>query len=162
MLTSDFNEKIKDFISSDRAFTFMNGIKRTLVYWIRFLFESCPLSSQLISKISTLIKQDLPDEYFQELPYNGRCRLLNSKPVLFARHFQDRFQVFFKEIIVDGTLGKIICHAIWLEFQVRGLPHILCFLSVLNAPTLPADSKEEYISFVDNVLHAYLSEKLYN
>ena len=75
MLTSDFNEKIKDFISSDRAFTFMNGIKRTLVYWIRFLFESCPLSSQLISKISTLIKQDLPDEYFQELPYNGRCRL---------------------------------------------------------------------------------------
>ena len=28
LLTSNFNEKIKNFISSDRAFTFMNGVKR--------------------------------------------------------------------------------------------------------------------------------------
>lgn len=32
MVTSDFNETIKDFISSDRAFIFMNGIEGTLSY----------------------------------------------------------------------------------------------------------------------------------
>ena len=38
MLTSDFNEKIKDFISSVKSLTFMNSMKGTLAYWKKFLF----------------------------------------------------------------------------------------------------------------------------
>ena len=43
-------------------------------------------------------------------------------------------EVFFKEIIVNGPLGKVKYYAIRVEFQVRGSPHIHSFLCVLNAP----------------------------
>ena len=33
LLSSNFNEKIKEFIASDQAFTFMNNIKGTPAYW---------------------------------------------------------------------------------------------------------------------------------
>ena len=39
MLSSNFNEKVKEFIASDQAFTFMNSIKGTLAYWKKFLFD---------------------------------------------------------------------------------------------------------------------------
>ena len=42
MLTSDFNEKIEDFISSDRALTFINSIKGTPAYWKMFYLMSWP------------------------------------------------------------------------------------------------------------------------
>ena len=48
--------------------------------------------------------------------------------------FQYRVEVFFKEIVVDGPLGKTKYYAIGVEFQVRGSPHAHCFLWVANAP----------------------------
>lgn len=42
-----------------------------------------------------------------------------------------------------------------MEFQVRGPPHVHCFLWVTNAPIFTSDSKEEYVSFVDRIVHAY-------
>ena len=41
-----------------------------------------------------------------------------------ARHFQYRVEVLFKEIGVNGPLGKVTYYAIRVEFQVRGSPHI--------------------------------------
>ena len=35
------------------------------------------------------------------MSYEGRCNLLNSNPVLVARHFQYKVDVFFKEIVLD-------------------------------------------------------------
>ena len=58
------------------------------------------------------------------MTYFERCNYLNSNPVLLARHFKYRVEVFFKEIIVNGTLGKVKYYAIRVEFQVRGSPHI--------------------------------------
>ena len=69
--------------------------------------------------------------------------------VLLARHFQYRVEVFFKEIIVNGPLGKVKYYAIRVEFQVRGSPRIHSFLWVLNAPVLKKDNIDEYIRFVD-------------
>lgn len=58
--------------------------------------------------------------------------------------------------MIDGSaLEKVIYHAIWVEFHVRESFYIHCFLWVLNAPTLTAGSKEEYISFADKIVHAY-------
>ena len=48
--------------------------------------------------------------------------------------FQHWVEVFFKEIIVDGPLGKTKYYAIGVEFQVRRSPHVHCFLWVANAP----------------------------
>ena len=39
MLSSNFNEKVKEFIASDEAFTFMNSMKGTPAYWKTFLFD---------------------------------------------------------------------------------------------------------------------------
>ena len=37
--------------------------------------------------------------------------------------FQYRVEVFFKEIVVDGPVGKTKYCAIGVEFQIRGSPH---------------------------------------
>ena len=50
------------------------------------------------------------------LSYHDRCNILNSNPVLVARHFQYRVEDFFKLIIIDGPLGKSKHYAIRVEF----------------------------------------------
>ena len=47
MLASDFNEKVNDSISSDKVFTFVNGIKGTPAYWKKFLFDVLAMVKQL-------------------------------------------------------------------------------------------------------------------
>ena len=63
------------------------------------------------------------------------------------------------ETIIDGPLGKVIYHTIWADSEVHGWPYIHYFLSVLNAPTLIVNTKDEYVSFVDKTLHIHLPEK---
>ena len=77
---------------------------------------------------------------------------------MLARHFQYRVEVFFKEIVVNGPLGKVTYYAIRVEFQVRGSPHIHSFLWVLNAPILTCDNIDEYIAFVDAIIKAYVPD----
>ena len=52
MFTSRFNEKIRDFISSDRTFTFIdiNGIRKTQHIRKSFYLMSCPRLNSLESK----------------------------------------------------------------------------------------------------------------
>ena len=84
----------------------------------------------------------MTDKEINELSYMERCEILNSNPVLVARHFQFRVETFFKIIVVNGPLGKVNYYAIRVEFQFRGSPHIHSFLWVLNAPKLTNDTKE--------------------
>ena len=65
----------------------------------------------------------------------------------------------FTEIIVDGPLGKTRYYAIRVEFKVFGSPHVHCFLWVVKAPVLTSNNKEEYVAFVDQIIHAVLPEK---
>ena len=175
MLSNNFSETIKSFIAKDEGFNFMNPIKGTPAYWKRFLFEVLAMVRQLglptyfmtlscadlrwnelVSIISKLNGENLTDEQINNLTYFERCNYLNSNPVLLARHFQYRVEVFFKEIIVNGPLGKVKYYAIRVEFQVRGSPHIHSFLWVLNAPV--EDNIDEYIRFVDAVVSAYVPD----
>ena len=41
-----------------------------------------------------------------------------------------------KTIALDGILGKVKYHAIRVEFQVQGSPHINLLLWILDAPVL--------------------------
>ena len=66
---------------------------------------------------------------------------------------------FFKEIVVDSPLGKTKYYAISVEFQVRGSPHVHCFLWVANAPVLTLKNKEEYEGFVDQIVNAFLPDR---
>ena len=115
--------------------------------------------NKLVSITNKLHKLDMPEEDIGNLTYHDRCRLLNDNPVLFVRHFQYQVEVFFKEIVVDGPLGKTKYYAIRVEFQVRGSPHVYCFLWVADAPVSTSNNKEEYVAFVDQIVHASLPER---
>ena len=67
------------------------------------------------------------EEDIKNLAYHQRCQLLHSNSVLVARQFQYRVQIFFKDIVIDGPLGKAKHYAIRVKFQVRGSPHVHCF-----------------------------------
>ena len=73
-------------------------------------------------------------------------------PVLFARHFQYRVETFFKVIVLNGPFGKVKCHAIRVEFQVRGSPHIHSFIWIVDAPILTKDNIGEYVAFINSAV----------
>ena len=121
MLSSNLNEKVKEFIASDQAFTFINSIKGTPAYWKKFLSDVLAMVKQLgvptffmtlssadlkwnelVSIINKLHKLDMSEEDIENSTYHDRCHLLNSNPILVAKHFWYWVEVFFKEIVVDG------------------------------------------------------------
>ena len=143
VLSRNFKETISSCVANDQAFSFMSTIKGTPVYWKKFLFEVLAMEKQLglptffmtlscanlrwpdlPSIICKLNRSEKSKQELNEMSYEERCNLLNSNPVLLARHFQYRVELFFKEIIVNGPLGKVEYYAIRVEFQVRGSPHI--------------------------------------
>ena len=85
-----------------------------------------------------------------------RCKYLNLNPVLLARHFQYRAEVFSEAIVVNGPLGKVKYHAIRVEFQVQGSPHIHSFLWIIDAPVLSKANIDEYIKFNDSVVKLFV------
>ena len=60
----------------------------------------------------------LSEDEIQDLSHQDICNFLNKNPVLMAKHFQFRDEMFFKEIISDGPLGKTKYYVIRVEFQV--------------------------------------------
>ena len=64
------------------------------------------------SIISKLNGRNVSQDDISNINYFQRCEILNSNPVLLARHFQYCVEVFFKKIIIDGPLGKVKYHVI--------------------------------------------------
>ena len=67
-------------------------------------------------------------------------------------------ETFFKLFVVDGKLGKTNYYAIRVEFQVKGSPHIHSFIWILNVQKLTLGNIQEYISWVDGIISAYLPD----
>ena len=99
----------------------------------------------IINKLKNL--DELSGEKLKKLSYKDRCNLLNNNPVLVARHFQYKVEVFFKDIILDGPLGKTKYYAIRIEFQERSSPHVHSFIWILNPPNIQDEAA--YISFIE-------------
>ena len=71
-----------------------------------------------------------------------------------ARHFQYKAEVFFREIILVGPLGKTKYYAIRIEFQERGSPHVHLFIWIFNAPNI--ENEAAYIEFIEKtIMHSY-------
>ena len=117
--------------------------------------------NELVYITNKLHKLNMSEEDTENLTYHDRCRLLNSNPVFVKRHFQYQVEVFFKEIIADGPLGrtKYLHYAICVEFQVCGSPNANCFLWVANALNSTSKNKEEYVAFLDQIVHAFLPNR---
>ena len=101
--------------------------------------------NELVEIISKLNRLDFSDDVIKNMTYQERCNTLNKNPVLVARHFQYRVEIFFKVIVLHGPLGKTSYYAIRVEFQVRVSRHIHSFIWILNAPKLSKETKDEYI-----------------
>ena len=71
---------------------------------------------ELISIIASLRGEILTQEEIDHMDFFTRCGYLNENPVLLARRFQYRVEMFFKVIVIDAPLGKVKYHAICVEF----------------------------------------------
>ena len=110
--------------------------------------------------INKLRNLRLSDYELKNLSYHERCNLLNKNALLVARHFQYKVYVFFKEIILDGLLGKTKFYTISNEFQERVTPHVHSFIWIFNAPNI--ENKVAYIEFGENKINKELPEHLNN
>ena len=177
MLSHDFSDTVKSFIASDEAYHFMNTIKGTPAYWNKFLYEVLAMVKQLgistlfmtlscadlhwndiISIIAKLKGENLQEEHINNMDFFEQRTYLNVNPVLLAQHFQYRVEVFFKVIVINEPLGKVKYHAVRIEFQVRGSPHVHSFLWIVNAPILSKDNVVEYTQFINGIVKAFVPD----
>lgn len=73
--------------------------------------------------------------------------ILNSNELI-AHCVQYREEILFKEIIADGSLGRVKYDAIW-TFQVSGGLHVYTSIWVIDAPILTVSNKQACINFTD-------------
>ena len=95
---------------------------------------------------------ELSDKELKSLSYQERLNLLNNNPALVAKHFQYKVEVFLKEIMSDGPLGKTKCYAFRIEFQKKGSPHVHSFTWVLKTSNI--ESEAANIRFVEKTTFA--------
>ena len=107
----------------------------------------------IINKLNNL---GLSEEELKNVSYKNMYNLLNNNPVLAARHFQSKVEVFFKDIILEGPLGKTKYYAIRIEFQERGSPHAHSFIWIVNPPNI--QDEDGYISFIEKTINAHLPD----
>ena len=183
LTASHLRSNVRNFqnlIFQDQAYLFLRQIPGTPPYWQKFMYEviamvkqlgiptwfmtlSCadlrwPELFQIIGKIQGL---NLTDEEIEGLSYNERCSMLNSNPVVVAKHFQYRVETFFTEVLFSkgNPIGKIVYYALRIEFQMRGSPHLHALIWTSDCPKLTNETKEDYIKYIDNHVQAYLPDK---
>ena len=74
--------------------------------------------NELISIIAELNNLKLSEEDIEKTPYHDRHKLLNSNPVLVARHFQYRVECFFRQIVMDRPSGKTKYYVVHFIYTV--------------------------------------------
>ena len=126
MFSQNFNETVKSFITNVKVNQFTSTIKDTPAYWRKFLFEVLAMVKQLelptflmtlscadlhwneLSSITAQLNdENLDDNDIDKMDFFERCTYLNLNPVLLARHFQYRVEIFFKVIVAEGYWEKL-------------------------------------------------------
>ena len=175
---SNVKGTIERFVARDNLFSFTSSFKGTPAYWKQFLYDVLAMVKKLgiptyfqtlscadlkweelpniINKLNNLGLSD--EELSYHLSYQERCNLLHNKPILVARNFQYKVKVFFKEIILDGPLGRTKYYTIHIEVQERGSPHFHSFIWIFNA--LNIESEGAYTEFVEKTINKHRSIKL--
>ena len=136
-ISKSYKHSVEKLVNKNQGFYPMNQIRGTPTYWKRLQSEVLAMIKQLRCPtffltlscvelkwkeipeiISKLNKLNLYKEYLESMNYLEKCELLNSNPVLLARHFQHRVETFFKEIllILLSTIAKVTYYAIRIKF----------------------------------------------
>ena len=114
-ITTNYKDRIQNFLGSSDAFSFISSVKGTQFYWKQFLYDILLVLKQLgittffltlscanlkwdelISIRHKLNNSTSFDDDLRNLTYEECSKYLNSNPVLVAHHFQYRVQVFCK------------------------------------------------------------------
>ena len=153
----------QNLIFSDQAYLFMKNIPGSASYWKRFMYEVIAMIKQLgppswwmtlscadlrwneIHKILSKLKcREMTDDEIAAMSYDEKCKMLNSNPVVIAKHFQFRLERLFKDLILSASnpVGKVQYYAIRIEFQFRGPPHAHCFIWVKDFPLLTEETTD--------------------
>ena len=66
------------------------------------------------------------------------------------------FEVFFKDIILDGPLGKTKYYAICIEFQEKDSPHVHSFIWILDPPSIQDEAACS--NFIEKIINAQLPD----
>ena len=69
-----------------------------------------------------------------------------------ARHFQCKVEEPFKEITLDGPLGKTKYYAIHIKFQERCILHVHSFIWIFHAPNI--ENEAAYIEIIKKTKNA--------
>lgn len=182
MLSTSRSSTVKSLIVSDSGYMFINTIKGSPAYWKRFQLEAlamirqlgCPtffltLSAadlrwdDLVAIIAKLQNKSMSEEEIQNLSYIERCEILNSNPVLVARHIQYRVKNLFAEVLFGcDAIEKITNYAIRVEFQFRGVAHTHSLIWTLNSPELTEKTIPKFTIFIDSVIKAQIPDESEN
>ena len=166
-------------IFSDQAYYFMKNIPGSPAYWKNFLFDVVAMIKQLgppawwitfscadlrwneIYKILSKLKgHEMSDTEIEQMTYDEKCKMLNSNPVVVAKHFQYRLECLFRDVLLGSgdPVGKLLYHAIRIEFQFRGSPHGHCFVWIKDCPVLSDDTVDMFTKFIDKHVSAFLPD----
>ena len=170
---------MQHLIFSDQAYYFMKNITGSPAYWKNFLFDVVAMIKQLgppawwitfscadlcwneIYKILSKLKgHEMSDTEIEHMTYDEKCKMLNSNPVVVAKHFQYRLECLFRDVLLGSgdPIGKLLYHAIRIEFQFRGSPHAHCFVWIKDCPLLSDDTVEVFAKFIDKHVSAFLPD----
>ena len=160
------NQILQNLISQDQAYLFLRQIPGSPPYWQKFMYEVVAMVKQLgiptwfmtlscadlrwpelFQIIARTNGKNMTDEEVEALSYDERCRLLNLNPVSVAKHFQYRVVTFFTEILLtnEHPIGNIVYHALRIEFQMRGSPHLHALIWTSDCPKLTHETKQHYL-----------------
>lgn len=154
---------LQNLICQDQAYLFLRQIPGTPPYWQKFMYEVVAMVKQLgiptwfmtlscadlrwpelFQIIAKMQRKKMTIEELDALSYNERCQMLNTNPVIVAKHFQYRVETFFKEVLLSkaNPIGKIVYYALHIEFQMRGSPHLHALIWTSDCPKLTDDNKQ--------------------
>ena len=164
---------------SGQAYYFMKSIPGSPAYWKNVLIDVVAMIKQLgppawwmtfpcadlrwnkIYKILSKLKGcEMSDIEIEHMTYDEKCKMLNSNPVVVAKHFQYRLKCLFRDVLLgSGNLvGEVLYHAIRIEFQFRGSPHAHCFIWIKDCPILSENIIEVFVRFLDKHVSAFLPD----
>ena len=171
---------LRNLICQEQAYLFLQQIRGSPPYWQKFMYEILgmvkqlgmptwfmPLSCadlrwpELFQIIGRMQGKTMTNEEVDGLSYHERCEMLNLNPVIVAKHFQYRAEMFFTEILLSDAkpIGRIVYYALRIEFQMRGSPHLHALIWTSDCPRLDGDNKSAYIDYIDRQIQAFVPSK---
>ena len=158
----------------DNSFVFMKNIRGTEAYWHAVkselfalfrclgpptLFVTLSANDMHWDSLFTTVLATLGStKQVQDLTDQGKRALVIENPVVVARFFSRRWQVFLSNILLqkNGPLGVVRDYFWRIEFQLRGSPHVHALFWLEDAPDIETADPE----FVCNYINRFISCKI--